>query len=409
MRDNLTENLLIAQSGGPTAAINNSVCGIIAEAKQQGKVGSIYGAVNGILGVLNEELVDLRQEDPSTISMLRKTPSAALGSCRYKLREDDYARLLQIFVAHNISFFLYAGGNDSMDTAHKVAQLASERKYDLRVIGVPKTVDNDLMVTDHCPGYGSVARFNAIATRDSGLDTDAIYTSDAVKIIETMGRDAGWITASTALGKEGEDSAPHLIYLPERPFADSKFIEEVKSRYDRLGRVVVCVCEGLRNETGEFVKASTKQMDTDKFGHAQLGGVGDYLANLISEKLKIKARCDRPGTIQRVSMTCASQVDLHEAYLVGQVAISQAVDGESDKMVTLKRKTNEPYECETGLVELEKVALRTKKVPDEFINKESNYVTKEFIEYAKPLIGEPLPQYAHLQRKTVEKRLSGRA
>lgn len=314
MRETLTENLLIAQSGGPTAVINSSISGIIEQAKQQSKVGSIYGAVNGILGVLNEDLVDLRQEDPSTISMLRKTPSAALGSCRYKLTKDDYSRLLEVFAAHNISYFLCAGGNDSMDTAHRVAQLASERKYDVTVIGVPKTVDNDLMVTDHCPGYGSVVRFNAIAVRDSGLDTEAIYTADPVKIIETMGRDTGWITASTALARDGADSAPHLIYLPERPFGAASFLADVKSIHDRLGRVVVCVCEGLKDEKGEFVKASSKQIDTDKFGHAQLGGVGDYLASLVSEKLKIKAHCDKPGTIQRVSMMCTSRVDLDEAY-----------------------------------------------------------------------------------------------
>ncbi len=400
----MAKHLLIAQSGGPTAAINNSVCGIIVEAMQRDNIGGIYGAINGILGVLNEELVDLRQEDPTTILNLRKTPSAALGSCRYKLSERDYTKLMGVFAAHNISYFLYAGGNDSMDTAHKVAQLAAERNYDLHVMGVPKTVDNDLMVTDHCPGYGSVARFNAIAVRDSGLDTEAIYTTDTVKIIETMGRDTGWITASTALGKDGPDSAPHLIYLPERPFVSGKFLEDVKSVYDRLGRVVICVCEGLKDEKGEFVKASTKKIDTDKFGHSQLGGVADYLVNLISEKLNLKARYDKPGTIQRVSMTCASQTDLEEAYRVGQIAISKAVDGETDKMVTLVRKGSDPYECETGLVELEKIALRTKKVPNEFISKDSNFVSKEFLEYAKPLIGGPLPEYAHLKKKMIEKR-----
>ncbi len=409
MRETLTENLLIAQSGGPTAVINSSISGIIEQAKQQSKVGSIYGAVNGILGVLNEDLVDLRQEDPSTISMLRKTPSAALGSCRYKLTKDDYSRLLEVFAAHNISYFLCAGGNDSMDTAHRVAQLASERKYDVTVIGVPKTVDNDLMVTDHCPGYGSVARFNAIAVRDSGLDTEAIYTADPVKIIETMGRDTGWITASTALARDGADSAPHLIYLPERPFGAASFLADVKSIHDRLGRVVVCVCEGLKDEKGEFVKASSKQIDTDKFGHAQLGGVGDYLASLVSEKLKIKARCDKPGTIQRVSMMCASRVDLDEAYRVGQAAVSQAVGGESDKMVTLVRSSNDPYKCETGLVELEQVALKTKKVPIEFINNESNFVSERFLDYARPLIGGPLPEYAHLERKRVGRHLPVRA
>ncbi len=403
MRENLAKNLLIAQSGGPTAAINSSVCGIIVEAMKSNKIDGIFGAINGILGVLNEELVDLRQEDPLTIQNLRKTPAAALGSCRYKLNERDYSRVMEVFAAHKISYFLYAGGNDSMDTAHKVAQLAGERDYDLHVMGVPKTVDNDLMATDHCPGYGSVARFNAIAVRDSGLDTESIYTTDTVKIIETMGRDTGWITASTAMERDGADSAPHLIYLPERPFVTGKFLEDVKSVYDRLGRVVVCVCEGLKDENGEFVKASTKQVDTDKFGHAQLGGVADYLTNLVSANLKLKARCDKPGTIQRVSMICASKTDLEEAYRVGQVAASKAVEGESDKMVTLVRRGNEPYECETGLVELEKVALRTKKVPDEFISKESNFVSEEFLEYARPLIGGPLPEYAHLKRRMVEK------
>ena len=395
----------MAQSGGPTAVINSSVSGIVEEALQHEKIKGIYGAVNGILGVLREDLVDLRGEDLSTINKLRRTPSAALGSCRYKLSDRDYNRLYDVLGAHDIGYFLCAGGNDSMDTAHKVAKLAAGRKYELKVMGVPKTVDNDLPVTDHCPGYGSVARFNAIATRDSSLDTDAIYTSDTIKIIETMGRDTGWITASTALAKETEESGPHLIYLPERPFIEDKFLNDVKEVYDRLGRVVLSVCEGLKNENGQFVKASTKGIDTDKFGHAQLGGVGDYLVNLISEKLKIKARYDKPGTIQRVSMQCASQVDLDEAYRVGQVALSKAVEGESDKMVTLVRKRKDPYSSDTGLVDLEKVALRTRSIPDEFINKTSNFVTKEFIDYATPLIGGPLPEYARLRKRKLERKL----
>jgi len=402
----LSQNLLVAQSGGPTAVINSSVCGIIEEALQHGKIRGIYGAVNGILGVLHEELVDLRQEDLSSIRNLRRTPSAALGSCRYKLSERDFNRLLEVFTAHDIGYFLYAGGNDSMDTAHKVAKLAAEKKCEVRVMGVPKTIDNDLLVTDHCPGYGSVARFNAITTRDSSLDTEAIYTSDTIKIIETMGRDTGWITASTALAKETEDSGPHLIYLPERPFIADKFLNDVKEVYDRLGRVVLSVCEGLKDENGQFVKASTKGIDTDKFGHAQLGGVGDYLVNLISEKLRIKARYDKPGTIQRVSMQCASQVDVDEAYHVGQVALSKAVEGESDKMVTLIRKQKDPYSSDTGLIELEKVALGTRSVPDEFINKNSNFVTKEFIDYSTPLIGGPLPEYARLRMRKLERKLS---
>jgi len=399
------QNLLVAQSGGPTAVINSSICGIVEKALQREKIRGIYGAVNGILGVLREDLVDLRQEDRSSIRTLRKTPSAALGSCRYKLSANDFNRLLEVFTAHDVGYFLCAGGNDSMDTAHKVAKLAAEKKLELKVMGVPKTVDNDLPVTDHCPGYGSVARFNAIATRDSSLDTDAIYTSDTIKIIETMGRDTGWITASTALVKETEDSGPHLIYLPERPFIEDKFLNDVKDVYDRLGRVVLSVCEGLKDENGQFVKASTKGIDTDKFGHAQLGGVGDYLVNLISEKLKIKARYDKPGTIQRVSMQCASQVDVDEAYRVGEVALTKAVEGESDKMIILIRKQKDPYVSDTGLVDLEKVALRTRSVPDEFISKNSNFVTEAFIDYATPLIGGPLPEYARLKKTKLERKL----
>ena len=398
----MPDNLLVAQSGGPTAVINSSICGIVTEALQRGKIRSIYGAINGILGVLAEDLVDLRKEDPDVLWNLRRTPSAALGSCRYKLGEREYTRILEVLAAHEIGYFLYAGGNDSMDTAHKVAKLAAEKRLDMRVIGVPKTVDNDLMVTDHCPGYGSVARFNAIAARDSSLDTEAIYTSDTIKIIETMGRDAGWITASTALAT-GNGLGPNLIYLPERPFIPDQFLADVKTINERTGRVVIAVCEGLKDESGEFVKASHKGLDTDSFGHAQLGGVGDYLVSLVSEKLKIKARFDKPGTIQRVSMQCASTVDLEEAYRVGQIAMSKAAEGESDKMVTIIRTHSNPYESETGLVDLIEVALKTRKVPDAYINKEANFVTQEFLDYASPLIGEPLPPYARLKKDRIEK------
>lgn len=401
----MPRNLLVAQSGGPTAVINSSVCGVVTEAMRQQRISGIYGAINGILGVLREELVDLREEAPLSIWKLRGTPSAALGSCRYKLRREDFKRVMEVLAAHDVGYFVYAGGNDSMDTAHKVAMLASEKKYDLKVMGVPKTVDNDLLVTDHCPGYGSVARFNAMAARDSSLDTEAIYTADTVKIIETMGRDTGWITASTALARENADDGPHLIYLPERPFVAENFFEDVQSVYKRLGRVVICVCEGLRDEAGEFVTASKRALDTDSFGHKQLGGVGDYLVNLVASKLKIKARYDKPGTIQRVSGFCMSQVDVEEAYRVGQAAVSKAIEGESDKMLTLVRRDGKEYHCETGLVDLEKVAFGRKPVPDEFINRQSNFVTPEFLEYVRPLIGGSLPEYARLRRKVLEKRL----
>jgi len=401
----LPRNLLVAQSGGPTAVINSSVTGVVDEAMRHQKIAGIYGAVNGILGVLREELVDLREEDPVSIRNLRRTPSAALGSCRYKLRPQDYARVMEVLTAHDVGHFICAGGNDSMETAREIDDLAEKRRYDLNVMGVPKTVDNDLLVTDHCPGYGSVSRFNAIAARDSSLDTEAIYTADTVKIIETMGRDTGWITASTALARTEKDEGPHLIYLPERPFLLDKFLQDVDLVYRRLRKVVVCVCEGLKDEKGEFLTASDKAIDTDRFGHRQLGGVGDYLARLVSSKLNIKARCDRPGTIQRVSMTCASNVDIDEAYSVGQAAVRACVEGISGKMVTLVRKPGVEYSCASGLVDLKDVALEKKSVPDSFINEESNYVTQGFLDYVRPLIGESLPEYSHLKKKMLERLL----
>jgi len=401
----LKANVLIAQSGGPTAVINNSICGVIQELVVHKKIKEIYGAINGILGILNEELIDLRKEEPSTIQGLRKTPSSALGSCRYKLSAKDYERIMKVFKAHSIRYFFYTGGNDSMDTAHKINEIAKQSRYELKVIGIPKTIDNDLVKTDHCPGYGSVARFNAIATRDAGRDTDAIYTSDTVKIIETMGRNTGWITASTALAKEEENDAPHLIYLPERPFITEKFLDDVESVYKKLGRVVIAICEGLKDENGEYIVASKSKIDKDNFGHAQLGGVADYLCKLIAKELKIKARFDKPGTIQRTSMMCASETDIEEAYMVGRDAVKTAIEGKSGYMVTLVREKGKKYRCSTGSVRLEEVANKVKRVPEKFINKEGNFVTKEFMEYVKPLIGGPLPEYVRLRKKPVKKLL----
>ncbi|MDO9575941.1 MAG: 6-phosphofructokinase, partial [bacterium] len=330
---------------------------------------------------------------------------SALGSCRYKLSANDYERMMKVFKAHSIRYFFYTGGNDSMDTAHKINEIAKQSRYELKVIGIPKTIDNDLVKTDHCPGYGSVARFNAIATRDAGRDTDAIYTSDTVKIIETMGRNTGWITASTALAKEEENDAPHLIYLPERPFITEKFLDDVESVYKKLGRVVIAICEGLKDENGEYIVASKSKIDKDNFGHAQLGGVADYLCKLIAKELKIKARFDKPGTIQRTSMMCASETDIEEAYMVGRDAVKTAIEGKSGYMVTLVREKGKKYRCSTGSVRLEEVANKVKRVPEKFINKEGNFVTKEFMEYVKPLIGGPLPEYVRLRKKPVKKLL----
>jgi 6-phosphofructokinase 1 len=405
MGQNPKGNLVVGQSGGPTAVINSSLRGVIDESRRHTEIKGIYGMLNGIEGLLNENLIDLRRQPPTTIRGLSSTPSAALGSCRFKLATNDYTRILEVLRAHNIRYFFYIGGNDSMDTSHKISQLAEKEGYELCIIGVPKTIDNDLEVTDHSPGYGSVARWVAVSTMEAGLDTAAIGVVDKVKVIEVMGRDTGWITAATTLGKRSEDDPPHLIYVPEVAFNHDKFVEDVRTVYDRLGFCVVTVCEGLKDESGKSLVESKSVIYTDAFGHKQLGGVGDYLCQLVATRLNLKARFDKPGTIQRVSMVLASKVDLKEAYTVGQAAVRQATKGENDKMVTLVRASSRTYRCATGLVELEKVAAATKAMPRDFINREGNGITEEYRRYAMPLIGGPLPEYIKVKKVFVPKKL----
>ncbi|MCJ7822791.1 MAG: 6-phosphofructokinase [Armatimonadetes bacterium] len=396
-------NLLVGQSGGPTAVINASLAGVIEEAKRHSEIGELYGAVNGVQGLLDEEMVDLRAEGDESIALLPNTPAAALGSCRRKLTDADYDRLLTVFKAHDIRYLFYIGGNDSADTSHRIGQLAAEAGWEMRVVGIPKTVDNDLGFTDHCPGYGSVARFNALATRDAGLDTLALHTVDTVKIIETMGRNAGWITAATALAREEPGDPPHLIYLPERPFDADQFLADVKAQVEKGRGCVVAVCEGLRDAEGNVLVSFKHSVGTDSFGHKQLGGVGDHLVNLIAEGLGIKARFDKAGTIQRASGIAQSEVDVAEAKMVGAAAVQRACEGVSDMMVTLVRVSQNPYRCETGLAPLAEVANAERPVPDEYISESGNDVTPAFIDYARPLIGGPLPAYARLKMKRVAK------
>jgi len=400
-------NLLVGQSGGPTAVINASLAGVIEEAKRHSEIGELYGAVNGVQGLLEEEMVDLRAEGDESIALLPNTPSAALGSCRRKLTDADYDRLLAVFKAHDIRYLCYIGGNDSADTSHRIGQLAAKAGWEMRVVGIPKTVDNDLGFTDHCPGYGSVARFNALAARDAGLDTLALHTVDTVKIIETMGRNSGWITAATALAREAPGDPPHLIYLPERPFDTDRFLADVKAWVEKGRGCVVAVCEGLRDAEGNVLVSFKHAVGTDSFGHKQLGGVGDYLVNLIAEGLGIKARFDKAGTIQRASGIAQSEVDVAEAKMAGAAAVQRACEGVSDKMVTLVRVSQNPYRCETGLAPLAEVANAERPVPDEFISESGNDVTPAFIEYARPLIGGPLPAYARLKMQRVPKVAGG--
>jgi 6-phosphofructokinase 1 len=416
MAETLRGNAVVAQSGGPTAVINASACGVIQECFRQGVIGDVYGANHGILGILQEDLFDLRAEPPETIEGLRRTPSAAVGSCRHKLRSDarQFERLLDVFRAHDIHYFFYIGGNDSMGTADQVDRLAREQGYELRVVGVPKTVDNDLVGTDHCPGYGSVAKFLATAVMEAGRDTEAMATFDQVTILEAMGRNTGWIAAATGLARRDEVDAPHLIYVPEVPFLIDRFLEDVRGVYHKLGRVFLVVSEGLVDENGEYITAEGGKFAVDPFGHRQLGGVADVLQHLIEKEVGVKCRYNKLGTCQRTALHCASKTDSDEAYLCGQDAVRQAVTGTTGFMVSLLRESDEPYRCRTGLTKLDQVANGVKKLPREFLDGPGTGITAAMRRYAGPLIqGEVplklatdgLPEFVRFRRQPVARRL----
>lgn len=412
MAEELEGNCLVAQSGGPTAVINASVAGVVAEALNNPCIEEIYGGLNGVLGILKEEITDLAEESQQNIRGLRYTPASALGTCRYKLNSDeDYQRVLDVFEAHNIRYFFYIGGNDSQDTADKISKLAKEKDYTLRVIGIPKTIDNDLVKTDHCPGYGSVLKYICSVVRETALDHGAMGQHDLVSIMEVMGRNAGWIAAGATLAKrrENPNDAPHLIYLPELPFSRAKFIEDVQAVLKKNRYCLVVVGEGLQDKDGNYVANSGSGQDA--FGHVQLGGVGDYLANLVEENLTVKARSSRFGTSQRAAAHCSSSTDNDEAFLVGQAAVRAAVEGETDQMVILVREEEEPYQCTTGLAPLSEIANGVKEIPEDWISEDGVSMSAKFIKYAQPLIqGEVevpyengLPDYVRLSKRRVRK------
>ena len=401
---------IIGQSGGPTAVINASAQGVIETALKEECITRVLGAAHGIKGILDDKLYDMGQEDPAEIAIMKNTPSSALGSCRYKLKdseedETDYKRILEIFKKYDVRYFFYNGGNDSMDTCNKISKYMQKVGYECRVMGVPKTIDNDLMGTDHCPGFSSAAKYIATSCMEVWQDAH-VYDTGQITIIEIMGRHAGWLTAASALATD-KGCGPDLIYLPERDFEMDQFIADVQKVYDETGYCLVAVSEGIHYADGSFV-SEAKTSATDGFGHAQLGGLASLLANVVKEKTGAKVRGIELSLLQRCGAHLASANDVNEAYLAGQTAVEAAAAGETDKMVAFERSADADgnYVCNTKLMDLSSVANFEKKVPDEWINEAGNGVTQGFIDYALPLIqgdaGQPkvdsLPRFTNLKK-----------
>ncbi len=409
MSEKLIGSCIFGQSGGPTAVINASAYGVIRAALDADEITTVYGAANGIKGVLEDKLYVMDEEDPKELELLLHTPSSELGSCRYKIADPekddtDYKRILEIFKKYNVRYFFYNGGNDSMDTCNKISRYMESVGYECRVMGVPKTIDNDLFGTDHCPGFPSAAKY--IATSCMEMNKDArVYDTGMVTIVEIMGRHAGWLAASAALATEF-GSGPDLIYLPEYDFDMEKFLDDICAVYNKTGNVFVAVSEGIHYADGSFV-SEAKTAAQDGFGHAQLGGLASMLANVVKERTGAKVRGVELSLLQRCGAHLASATDVSEACAAGKEAVNQAVSGVTGKMVAFKREyENGNYKCVMELLPLESVANYEKKVPLEWINEEQNGVKHEFIDYVLPLIqGEPelpmehsLPRYARLKK-----------
>ena len=404
----LTGACIIGQSGGPTAVINASAQGVIQTALKTPCITQVLGAAHGIKGVLEDKLYDMAQEDPAELDLMKYTPSSALGSCRYKLADPDvddtdYQRILEIFKKYNVRYFFYNGGNDSMDTCNKISKYMQKVGYECRIMGVPKTIDNDLNGTDHCPGFASAAKY--IATSCAEVWQDAhVYDTGMVTIIEIMGRHAGWLAGSAALASL-TGCGPDLVYLPETDFDMDRFLSDVKAVYDKTGKCMVAVSEGIHYADGTFV-SEAKTSATDGFGHAQLGGLASMLAETVKQKLGAKVRGIELSLLQRCGSHLASKTDVEEAYLAGQAAVEAAAEGFTDKMVAFQCTRDGSYACKTVLEPLNIVANFEKKVPRAWINEAGNGVTQEFIDYVLPLIqGETdapkenaLPRFAHLKK-----------
>lgn len=395
--------LVLAQSGGPSPVVNASLAGALSEARKQGVFHAVYGLAHGVEGVLREDLVDLTHLDAAALDELARTPGAALGSSRYKIAEADYTRWRDVFRAHDVGYFAYIGGNGSMYVCHRLASLDP----DLRVIGVPKTVDNDLALTDHAPGYGSAARFLALAVRDTGRDIEAMQTFEDVVIIEAMGRHTGWLAAGAALLKQAPDDAPHLVYVPEVPFSEDSFLDDVTRVHDRLGYVFVVVAEGITGADGRLV--GQRGAPTDALGRvvpSLATGAGTALGDLIRDRLGLKARVLRPGLIGRALTSCVCDVDRQEAWQVGAAAVERLAHGESGHMVTLDRTSETPYAVTLGSAPLLDVAGHEKPLPRAFMDDAGTMVSDAFRRYAEPLIGASSLALGRIHPPRVPKRLT---
>lgn len=387
----LVGNAIIGQSGGPTAAINATLSGVVKGCKKSGCVKKIYGALNGIEGVLEKRLCDLgaQLQSEDDFELLEQTPAAALGSCRKKMPKPEadpetYEKLLEIFKELDIRYFFYIGGNDSMDTVAKLSAYASGAGYEMRVMGVPKTIDNDLAGTDHTPGFGSAAKYIATVMQEILLDT-AVYTVKAVTIVEIMGRDAGWLTAAAALPSLN-GLCPDLVYLPEVDFDYEKFYEDIAKAFEKHPNVVVAISEGARTSDGKYVGEGTQSGAVDVFGHKYLSGTGKALELAVKDRFGCKVRSVELNLPQRCAAHIRSETDISESVAVGAAAVQYAAEGETGKMACFVRESTEPYVCKTGLCDISKVANAVRAVPREYINERGNGVTNECLEYIAPLI-----------------------
>lgn len=391
------KNVFYAHSGGVTAVINASACGVIEAARKAPYIGKVFAGQNGILGGLNEELIDTDVLSDAEVRALYHTPSSIFGTCRYKLKKGEeggaaYKRLIEVFKAHDIGIFLYNGGNDSQDTAHKVWEMSQQMGYPLQCLGIPKTVDNDLPHTDTCPGFGSVAKYIATSTLEASLDVKAMAkTSTKVFILETMGRHAGWIAASGALASHNLQGPPHMILLPEIPFDPKSVLAYIKQTVASEGYCVIVASEGIQDKEGNFLSASSR---TDAFGHAQLGGVAPYLSNLVNKALGLKTHWAVADYLQRSARHLASKVDVEQAYALGAAAIEACQDNHSGIMLSIERTASNPYAWSIGQVPLSDVANVEHKLPQGYIREDGLHITQACLDYMRPLIqGESYPPY----------------